>query len=57
MPGELTAHSTIAHYRIIAKLGAGGMREVYLAQDTKLDRTDNMTLPTDQSGPIHGSTP
>ena len=31
-------HSTIAHYRIISKIGAGGMGEVYLAQDTKLDR-------------------
>jgi len=29
---------SIAHYRIIKKLGAGGMGEVYLARDTKLDR-------------------
>jgi serine/threonine-protein kinase len=29
---------SIAHYRIIKKLGAGGMGEVYLALDTKLDR-------------------
>src|ERR1044072_1701410 len=29
---------SIAQYRIIKKLGAGGMGEVYLALDTKLDR-------------------
>lgn len=29
---------TLLHYRVIAKIGAGGMGEVYLAVDSKLDR-------------------
>ncbi len=32
------APQQILHYRVIRRLGAGGMAEVYLTQDTRLDR-------------------
>jgi serine/threonine-protein kinase len=36
--GALGAASVFAAYRIVGKLGAGGMREVYLATDSTLQR-------------------
>ena len=34
----LTKGTMVSHYRIVKKIGAGGMGEVYLAEDTKLKR-------------------
>src|SRR4028118_2208755 len=37
-PKNLEAGKCIGHYEIIKQIGAGGMGEVYLAEDKKLDR-------------------
>ena len=39
-PGETAlVGRTVSHYQVLSLLGAGGMGEVYLARDPRLDRT------------------
>lgn len=38
MNKEFASDTKISHYRIVSKIGAGGMGEVYLAEDSRLDR-------------------
>ena len=48
MNKEIEANTYLLHYRILSKIGAGGMGQVYLAEDTKLDRRIAIKLLNDE---------
>jgi len=48
MNRELALNTNLSHYRIISKIGAGGMGEVYLAEDTRLGRKVALKLLPEQ---------
>ena len=47
---KIDAGTKLGHYEIRSLIGAGGMGEVHLAQDTKLDREVALKILPDEVG-------
>ena len=46
--GKVLVGTSISHYKVTEKIGEGGMGEVYLAEDSRLDRKVALKIFPDQ---------